>query len=278
MRREIRTVDEAKGWIQITTSDERFYARQISADGTENNKVWDFVPSVSWVCSFWPRDVRFFKWLASKSWSEAEEIKAMRGDQGSKVHQAIKVLIDGGTVKMEDSFTNPRTLELEPLIPDEWLCIMSFVEWFKSEQPEIEVIASEYTVWNEKYRYAGTVDLKCRLGKRTLRGPEGKAVTRRAGVWIIDFKISPEIWPSYELQVSGYKHADGESKNVQLAILQLGYKYNKKKKWKFNVVKDQFSMFLSVRKIWERETANVTLRQIEYPISLTLGIAKAANQ
>lgn len=270
MKREIRTVDKDRGIIQITTPDERFYGRQVSADGTEVNKRWDFVPSTSWVSGFWPKDSRFFKWLASKGWSESEEIKALRGDQGSKVHQAVKVLLDGGTVLMDDSFENPRTLQSEPLVPEEWLCLMSFVEWFKSEQPEIEVVATEYTVWNEKYNYAGTVDLKCRLGKRTLRGGEGRAIVRRAGLWIVDLKISPEIWPSFELQLSAYKHAEPHGEPCHIAILQLGYKKNKVKKWKFTPIKDQFSLFLAVRKIWAKETEGIVPLQREYPLSLSL--------
>ena len=217
-----------------------------------------------------PKDSRFFKWLASKGWSEAEEIKAMRGDQGSKVHQAVKVLLDGGTVAMEDSFTNPRTMQPEPLIPDEWLCLMSFREWYKSEQPEIEVISTEYVVWNEKYRYAGTIDLKCRLGQRTLKSSEGRAVVRRAGLWIIDFKISPEIWPSYEIQLSAYKHAEPNGEATRIAILQLGYKKNKLKKWKFTPIEDQFGLFLAVRKIWKKETDGAKPYQRDYPLSLSL--------
>jgi hypothetical protein len=270
VRKEIREVDHARGIVQVTMPDERFYARQISADGTAENKRWDFVPSTSWIASYWPKDTRFFKWLASKGWAEAEEIKAMRGNQGSKVHQAIAVLLNGGTVKMTDSFTNPDTLEPGEIVPEEWLCIMSFVDWFKSEQPGIEVLRSEYTVWNEKYRYAGTVDLKCRLGKRTLRSAEGRAITRRAGLWIVDFKISPEIWPSMELQVSAYKHAESNGEPTQMAILQLGYRKNKKKKWKFTPIEDKFQLFLAARKIWKHEAGSVTPLQIDYPLELKL--------
>lgn len=195
MRKEIRQVDEQKNIVQITTVGERWYSRLISVDGTATNKRWQFVPSTSWVASFFPKDVRFFKYLASKGWSEAEEYKAMRGTQGSKVHQAIKALLEGAEVKMSDSFTNPDTLKDEELDNEEWLCIMSFVDWFKSEQ----------------------------------------------------------------------------------AILQLGYKKNKHKKWKFTPIKDQFNLFLAVRKIWARETAGIQPLQRDYPLSLSLGIAKAAN-
>lgn len=273
MKREIRTVDAERGIVQQTLPDERWYCRQISVDGTAENKTWDFVPSTSWVASYYPKDVRFYKWLSQRSWDESEEIKAMRGDQGSKVHQAIRRLLEGGSVDTDnDKFENPRTLMMETLGSHEVDCLMSFREWFKSEQPDIEVIACEYTVWNEKHRYAGTIDLKCRLGKRTLQGAEGRRYTRRAGTYIVDFKISPEIWPAYELQISAYKHADSNSGPVNLAILQLGYKYNKKKKWKFVPIQDQFPLFLAVRKIWKKETAKVVVPQRDYPLSLSLGI------
>ena len=270
MKREIRVVDPVRGWVQTTTVDERWYSREISADGTAENKRWDFVPSTSWVSSYYPKDVRFYKWLAQRAWSESEEIKAMRGDQGSKVHQAIKVLLDGGEVLETDCFQNPRSGQPESMGPDEWECLMSFKAWYKSEQPEIEVIACEYPVWNEKYRYAGTVDLKCRLGKRMLQGAEGRRYTRKAGTYIIDFKISPEIWPAYELQISAYKHADVNSGPVNLAILQLGVKKNKVKKYKFTPVDDQFGLFLAVRKIWKKETAKVSPLQRDFPLSLSL--------
>lgn len=272
MKREIREVITRQGQklLQVTTVDERFYGREISADGTAENKRWDFVPSSSWIASFFPKDSRFFKYLASKGWAEAEEYKAMRGNQGSKVHQAIKVLLEGGEVLMTDSFTNPDTGKPEELDPEEWLCLMSFVDWFKSEQPEIKVIAVEYSVWCEKYRYAGTADLKCRLGKRTMRSAEGKSIKRRAGLWIVDFKISPEIWPSMELQLSSYKHAEPNGEATQIAILQLGYKKNKHKKWKFTPIKDQFNLFLAVRKIWKRETDGQKPLQRDYPLSLSL--------
>jgi hypothetical protein len=254
MKREVRVVDHERQTLQLTTCDERWYLRSVSADGTAENKQWMFVPSVTWVVGHYPKGVGFYKWLASKGWDEAEEIKASAGDRGSKVHQAIGVLVNGGTVGINDSFENPRTMHPEPLNPDEYLCLMSFCQWFEEVKPE--VIASEYTVWNEHYGYAGTVDLKCRIN---------------GVVWLIDIKTSPDIWPSFELQVSAYKHADPTlPKGARLAILQVGYKRNKHKKWKFTPVADQFELFLAARKIWKKETAGTVPLQREYPLELSL--------
>lgn len=245
MKREIREVKD--GIIQITASDERWYARKVMGK-------WDFVPSVTWVCASYPKGKGFERWLANRSsWQEAEELKELGGDKGSKVHQAIGVLLSGGTVEMDDSFENPRTHELEPLTSDEYWCLMTFVSWFQEVRPQI--VAFEYTVWNEKYHYAGTVDLKCVI--------EGKR-------HIIDFKISKDVWPAMELQVSAYAKADPDPTD-RLAILQLGYRRNRKG-WKLTPVRSQFHLFLSTRKIWAKETAGIVPLQRDYPESLSLGL------
>jgi hypothetical protein len=256
VKREIREVDSERGIIQITDQDERFYARRI-LKGTPQER-WDYVPSVTWICDRgFPKGIGFYRWLADKGWDQAEEIRVAAGEKGSKVHQCVAILLNGGCVSMEDSFENPRTLDLEPLTAEEYFCLMTFTEWFAETKPD--VIDYEYTVWNERYRYAGTVDLKCRLN-----------IDGYKYVWIIDVKTSPHIWPSQELQVSAYKHADTESKTTKLGILQVGYKANKSKKYKFTPVADKFQLFLSARKIWAHECENVKPLQREYPMSLSL--------
>lgn len=258
MKHSIVVTDHERQIRQITLSDERWYHRRILDDTVD-----DFVPSVTWICGHYPKGVGFYRWLAGKGWDEAEEIKATAGDSGLKVHQAISVLLSGGTVEIDDSYENPRTLEQEPLTASEYECLMSFVAWFEEFQPR--VVDFEYTVWNERFRYAGTVDLKCRINLDDYRNE-----------WIIDVKTSSEIWPAYELQVSAYKHAEpapeAERRKIKLAILQVGYRRNKHKKWRFTRVADEFQLFLATRKIWEKETYGVSPLQREFPLSLSLGM------
>jgi hypothetical protein len=256
VRVEIREVDQERGIIQITAPDERFYARQIeSADGP----IWDYVPSVTWIANHYPKGIGFSKWLAEKGWDEAEAIKRLAGDKGSKVHAAVKVLNSGGTVAMEDAFAGGDDPKPQPLNPKEYFCLMTYCEWFAEESPII--LDCEYTVWNERYRYAGTVDLKCRLKS-----------TDYKIVHLIDLKTSPRIWPSMKLQLAAYKHADPSlPKGARLGILQVGYEANKFKKWKYTPVGDQFELFLAARKIWIEECADAKPFQREYPLSLSLG-------
>lgn len=252
MRKDIRVVDEARKVVQWTFPDERWYVRTVNRES--GKPVNDFVPSTTWIASHYPKGRGFYRWLAAHGLSEAEEIRAMAGEKGGKVHQAIKRLVHGGSVLMEDCFESSRTNELEPLTPEEYFCLMTFVDWFEKVRPE--VLAAEYPVWNERLRYAGMVDLLARIGR---------------SVWMIDYTISSEIWPSKEIQVAAYKHADTAiPKSTKLGILQLGYKKNKHQKYKFTPIPDRFPLFLAARKIWEYETEGQKPLQREYPMSLSL--------
>lgn len=256
MKREIREVITIDGQqlTRVTTTDSRWYARQLGDEG----KTWDYVPSVSWVCSFYHKGDELTRWVAKHGYEQANEIKEAAGEAGDKVHQGVNRLANGGTVAMEDLFTNPNSGEREELSADEYWRLMTFMEWWRKYNPEL--IRAEYTVWHEKHRYAGTVDLLVRIGDQA---------------WLVDVKTSSQIWPSMEMQVSAYKHADPLlPKGVKLAILQVGYRYNKIQKWKFTEVPDRFPLFLATRKIWKHETDGQKPHQRDYPLSLSLGLVK----
>lgn len=256
MKREIRTVDQERSVICLTVGDERWYHRVLNR-GAEN-EMDDFVPSVTWICSAYPKGDRFVRWVGKIGNEAAEEAKELGGDRGSKVHQAVRRIVYGGVVSMEDYFENPNTLEMEQLKPKEYFAVQTFAEWFEKERPR--VIACEITVWNEKYRYAGTLDLLAELKSDEYRFPR-----------IIDVKTSQNIYPEMELQVSAYKHADLTlQKNTCLGILQVGYEKNKTQKYKFTPVVDQFSLFLATRKIWAKEARAARPFQREYPLSISL--------
>jgi len=242
MKIEIKKVDEQKGILQITTLDERWY--------TINN---EFYPSVTWIAEYYPKGIGYFKWLANKGWDEAEALKVAAGDKGSKVHQAIALLIEGETVNIDDKLTNPTTGEEEELTPEEYECIMSFVDWHK-EQKDIKYLAHEEVVYNIKYKYAGTLDIRCQI--------DGQ-------LYIIDIKTSQNIWPSHEIQLSAYYHTDNIGTPHKLAILQVGYRRNKKK-FKFTEIPDQYELFLAARTIWEKEAAGIEPKQKDYPLRLSL--------
>jgi hypothetical protein len=259
MRKEIIIVDKAKGVYRVTTNDQRFYLKEV-IDETTGLPTFKWKKSVTWISSFYPKGKQFWMWLASKGWSEAEEIKSAAGSKGTKVHAAASVIMAGGTVKMEDKFTDTNTGAPEELTVDEYECLMSFVNWANEVKPEI--ILNEEVVESEKYDYAGTVDIVAKIGDQ---------------IYIIDLKTGQAIWPEYELQISAYKQALKEMgrkvENVKLAFLQLGYKRNKKK-FKFTEVNDKFELFLHAQAICNNETENQSPKQAEYPLELKLDLPK----
>lgn len=254
MRIEIRETKQP-GIIQVTTLDERWYLDQEVKD-----EVARFLTSVTWFCGYRPKGIGFYKWLAMKGWDEAQAIKNAAGDKGSKVHHAVDALLGGATVQISDSFPDSEG-EISELKPEEWECVMGFYGWWAALKAEcikkgitFEIIAREQVVINRSMRYAGTMDLKLRIGEK---------------IYIIDFKTSQEVWPEYESQVSAYKHCEGMEDVTNLAILQIGYKKNERG-WKFNDIEDDFEAVKAAYVFWAYENKDKKPAQKDYPISLSL--------
>lgn len=253
MKKEIRNVSEDGKIVQITIADERWY---IKTETDENGKMISFkeYPSVTWITGYTPMGIGFYKWLASKGWDEAERIKTSAGTKGSKVHYAISDLLLGNEVKMDSKYLNKETSQLEELSLEEYECLMSFAEWHAEVKPK--TIQNELTVFNEDHLYAGTADYICEI--------EGVR-------WLIDFKTGADVYASYEAQLAAYANAlPEELKPQKMAILQLGYKRNKVKKWKFTEIVYDFDLFLAAKKFWNKETDSVEIFQKDYPTSLSL--------
>jgi hypothetical protein len=251
MKKEIRKVSEDGKIMQVTVADtERWYLEE-----DEKGKVTAY-PSITWIASCYPKGTEFYKWLANKGWDESQAIVAAAGVRGHKVHQMITELLNGRTIKMEDKVLNPDTGEQEFIELDEYEALLSFAEWFKEVKPE--PIQNEVAVINREVGFAGTVDFVCKINGE---------------LWIIDFKTSQYIWPSYEIQVAAYAHTEiTQGQPCKLAILQLGYKRNKKR-YKFTPVTDQYDLFAAAHQIWKKENPNSKPFVADYPTTISLGVA-----
>lgn len=254
MKKEIRVVDEVRGIVQVTTTDERWYTRSVT-DEVTGLPVYSFVPSVTWICSFYPKGIQFMKWMAGLGFNEAEAAKHAAGDKGSKIHLACAALIAGDEIRLESEFFNRSAGHPEPLTVPEYEAVMWFAEWYG--RGEYEVLASEYAVWGDGY--AGTVDLRVR-----------RKSDRAIG--IIDIKSGQNLWPEYDMQLSAYKHADlaPEGTIDWIAVLQVGYQKNKKQRFKFTDLEDKYDLFLAAKRIWQNETEGVRPLQRDYPLSIKL--------
>ncbi len=244
MKIERIVIDEEKKIIRITTTDERWYAK------TNQSGEVVYIPSVTWICEYYPKGIGFYKWLANKGWDEAVALKEAAGDKGSKVHKAISLLLQGETIKYNSMILNPTSQKEEEITVEEYEIVMSFVGWYKDHHPEI--LGFDETVFASDNSYAGTLDLRYRI---------------KDDFWLIDFKTAQDIWPSHELQVSAYKYCGFNF--YKTGILQLGYRRNKKK-YKFTEIEDRYNLFMAARQIWEKETKGIIPLQKDFPLELKL--------
>lgn len=262
MKKTFALVDEERGIVQVTTDDERFYIRE-GKDLTTGLPTHIYLPSVTWIAGYAPKGIGFYKWLADKGWDEAEAIKKERGKYGSVVHKAVEQMLNGEEVRMDSQFVDPNTKELCMLTVEEYDAVCSFKLWWDdlNSEHDVEVVEVEYTIWNEKEGFAGTIDLILKV--------DGE-------IWIIDLKTSQNVWLSHQIQVSAYAHSVSfDDLNVKLAILQLGYKKNKAG-FKFNEFEDKWTKFLAAREFWLEEHDGSKPFQKDYPLAISLNLPTAS--
>jgi len=243
MKIEIKKIVD--GVVRVTTTDERWYLK----DGEPEPYT-----SSTWIASYVPSK-ELAIWMAKMGWDEAELVKREAGARGSRVHKGIEVLSAGSEVFHNDSFTDGEG-EMAELTADEYEAILSFKQWYDEVKPKF--LKTEHTVFNKEHRYAGTLDAMCEIGGE---------------IWIIDYKTSAKVFLSHVVQLSSYFHADG-IKADKMGILQVGYKANKHKKWKFTEIKDKFDGFLHAKYFWNEANEGVSPKQKDYPKSIKLNKEK----
>lgn len=301
MKKIIRDVDEKRGIVQVTTSDERWYIKPGRHPDT-NIPAYVAVPSVTWIAGYWPKGVGFYKWLADKGWDEAEAVKQAAGDKGSRVHLALEMILSGQEFRIDTRVEDKsKSTEGNPvsseLTYEELLCVKSFLDWRAdlSQHYDLKTLATETTVFSEYHGYAGTVDWVVMLTPKA--SGKNPLELEKATPFIIDFKTSKQVWKEYELQISAYRRTliNGENpikelndngtetgKDVDLvhlrtAILQLGYDKNKMG-YKFTEIEDSFDLFQIARQIWQAEIGDNRpgFTQRDFPIVLSPAVAPVA--
>jgi len=99
---------------------------------------------------------------------------------------------------------------------------------------QIEILDQEKTIWSNKYRYAGTLDLLVKLNGE---------------VAVLDVKTGKDIYPESFIQCSAYAKAIENYNVTRVGVLLLqpdGYKFETKTNIDF-----LFSGFLSAKRLYE---------------------------
>jgi hypothetical protein len=291
MHKEIRVVDLERGIVQLTTLDERFYSKTETDPETGVPEIV-FRPSVSWIVEHYPKGTGFQKWLKTNG-DDADLIARLAADRGYKVHEAVAVLNQGGTVvgmsggpKEVDKFRDPSTGEEVPLSAEEWAGVLSYADWQYTEGRQMfSIEGSEFVTWPDPqtladetgypllaFSFAGMIDLKVKqiLDKAEMQEFYKGWKFEKGSTGIIDFKTSKDVWPAHKCQAAAYATAE---KADWAAIIQLNYVRTKTKRWKFTQVdvKHWFRLFMSTKNIWSEENEGVYPMQRDYPFEVKLG-------
>lgn len=285
MHKEIRVVDEARGIIQITTVDERWYSRSETNPDTGIPETI-FRPSVTYIVDYYPKGPGFMRWVKTNG-DESDQIARLAADRGYKVHLAVAALNQGGTVNWRnDRFLNPTTGMEEHLSTEEYTGVLSYADWQYVEGRQMfNILGSEFVTWPNPeglaedtgypiaaFLYAGTVDLKVQqiATKEEMRTRYKGWQFERDSIGIIDFKTSKDIWPSHKMQGAAYAVSEGAD---WAATVQLNYQRTKTRRWKFTPidVRHWFKLFMSTKNIWNEENEGVEPLQRDFPLEVKLG-------
>lgn len=170
-----RIVTYEDGWTQITINDQRYYCK---------NK--EYYPSVTYILSVYPKGKYFENWIKAKG-EAADDIAQEAAAKGTAVHKAIELMLQGHEPKWieENGYINYSF--------EEWLMVLRFAEFWNKNKPKL--IKSEFHIFSDNYKYAGTIDLVLEIDKK---------------LWIVDIKTSNAVHTIHELQLSSYAIAWNE--------------------------------------------------------------------
>ncbi len=223
-----------------------------------------FLPSSTTILSAFPLEYGLKKFFQDHSEAEALNLLETAGNAGSKVHNAIQLILMGETIS-PNGITKEQLYKIG-LVDDELIdyfkkpfnkkedsSLRGFLNWVKEFDPI--PLFLEKTVYDEKLGYAGTLDF---VGTIKMKDPETKEVKRQ--LVIIDWKTGKGLYKSHELQLASYWYAMRTARPVtpytrcflvQLGINKCGYKH-------FEVTdkKKNFDNFMHVKALWDMLNPN----------------------
>jgi hypothetical protein len=229
-----RIVEYSSDNKQINVLDQRFYRRNE-----------EYYPSVSSILNYFPKNQFFHSWL--KDVGHNSEIIAQKAAwEGTQVHNAIEHFLNGNELNwIDEEGSALYGLEM-------WKMILKFADFWNTHKPEL--IATEYHLFSDEYKFAGTADIICKIDGR---------------IYLLDIKTSNSIHNSYNLQLAAYAQAWNETHNekvVDTGILWLKAATRGPAKdkiqgsgWQLKQVGDieyNFNMFTKIYDIYKMENPN----------------------
>ena len=230
-----RIVEYAEGDKQVNVLDSRFYRRE-----------GNYYPSVTSVLNYFPKNQFFHSWLKDVG-HNSEIIANKAAGEGTQVHHAVDNFLNGQEITWIDEYGNAK------YNLDVWRMILRFADFWNTHKPEL--IATEYHLFSDEHKYAGTADLVVRMFDN---------------IWLLDLKTSNSLHTSYDLQLAAYATAWNETHDEKVTHTGiLWVKSNTRgegkgdkiqgKGWELKIVGDiekNFTMFKNIYEIYSLENPN----------------------
>ena len=244
-----RIVEYAEGDKQVNVLDSRFYRRE-----------GNYYPSVTSVLNYFPKNQFFHAWLKDVG-HNSDIIASKAAGEGTQVHQAVDAFLNGAEITWIDEFGNAK------YNLDVWRMILKFADFWNTHKPEL--IATEYHLFSDEHKYAGTADLVVRMFDN---------------IWLLDLKTSNSLHTSYDLQLAAYATAWNETHDEKVTHTGiLWVKANTRsegkgdkiqgKGWELKFVNDiekNFKMFKNIYEIYTLENPNFKPVTETLPISVKI--------
>jgi hypothetical protein len=244
-----RIVEYAEGDKQVNILDSRFYRREGA-----------YFPSVTSILNYFPKNQFFHSWLKDVG-HNSDIIASKAAGEGTQVHTAVDNFLNGQEITWIDEYGNAK------YNLDVWKMILRFADFWNTHKPEL--IATEYHLFSDVHKYAGTADLVVRLFDN---------------IWLLDLKTSNSLHTSYDLQLAAYATAWNETHDEKVTHTGiLWVKANTRsegkgdkiqgKGWELKMVNDiekNFTMFKNIYEIYTLENPNFKPVTETLPISVKI--------
>jgi hypothetical protein len=244
-----RIVEYAEGDKQVNVLDSRFYRRE-----------GNYYPSVTSVLNYFPKNQFFHNWLKDVG-HNSDVIANKAAGEGTQVHNAVDAFLNGEEIVWLDEYGNAK------YNLDVWRMILKFADFWNTHKPEL--IATEYHLFSDEHKYAGTADLVVRMFEN---------------IWLLDLKTSNSLHTSYDLQLAAYAQAWNETHDEKVTHTGiLWVKANTRsegkgdkiqgKGWELKFVNDiekNFKMFKNIYEIYTLENPNFKPVTETLPISVKM--------
>lgn len=269
------------------TSDPHIF-RVVDRDGDWthyfNDQTNQYLVAVNRVISLgFPKGAGLIEWLKKTTPEEAEKRLQSAGERGSRVHTAIRDLIDGQTVSLDTPYPTEDG-GVARLTNSEWDCLLSFQRWATAFKPEVS--SHEDALWHKNHLYAGTRDFKGQITieKGTKLSVDDKYITwpetRTVRVNPLDWKTGGS-YDDHKLQVAAYNACDPTAYDYT-GIVRFGTTHKsgyEMKLWSRAKTREHYQIFLNAKtnyhflqgKDWAPSTKTI-------PLSLAVAVPQASKK